>query len=131
MIFVSLFVNCDDNVCDFCVSWVFFPFFYYITNHCYFIIVVSPTVVMFPLQGLYIVHIDVRVLFFPSIAMKVHRPIPDGSCLFYRTAEEILLKVDIAVPPGLQSEFHFIFDSDVQKLILFVGQTSFSVYLNW
>ena len=103
MIFVSLFVNCDDNVCDFCVSWVFFPFFYYITNHCYFIIVVSPTVVMFPLQGLYIVMIDVQVLFFPRIVMKVHRPIPDGLCPFCRTANEILFKVNIVVPPSFHS----------------------------
>ena len=104
---------------------------YCITNHCCFIIVVSPTVEMFPLQGMYIVNIDVRMLFFPSIAMKVHRPIPDGSYPFCRTAEDILLKVNIANPPGLQSEFHLIFDSDVQKLILFFGQASFSVCLNW
>ena len=103
----------------------------YITNHCCSIIVVSPTVAMFPLQDMHIVNIDFRVLFFPNIVMKVHRPIPDGSCPFCRTAEEILLKVNIAVPSGLQSEFHFIFDSDVQKLILFFGQASFSVCLNW
>ena len=35
----------------------------YITNHCCFIIVVYPTVAMFPLQGLYIVNGDVRVFF--------------------------------------------------------------------
>ena len=63
--------------------------------------------------------------------MKVHRPIPDGSCPFCRTAEEILLKMNIEVSPGLQSEFHLIFDSDVQKLFLFFGQASFSVCLNW
>ena len=62
--------------------------------------------------------------------MKVHRPIPDESCPFCRTAEEILFKVNIVVPPGLQSEFNLIFDSDVQKLILFFGQASFSVCLN-
>ena len=49
--------------------------------------------------------------------MKIHRPIPDGSCPFCRTAKEILLKVNIAVPPDLQSELHLIFDSEVQKLI--------------
>ena len=102
-----------------------------ITNHCCFIIVVSPIVAMFPLQGLYIVNIDVRVLFFPSIVMKVHRPIPDRSCPLCNTVEEILLKVNIAVPPGLLCEFHIIFDSDVQKLILFFGQASFSVCLKW
>ena len=102
-----------------------------ITNHCYFIIIVFPTVAIFPLQGLFIVNIDVRVLFFPSITMKVHRPIPNESCPFCRTAEEILLKVNIAVTPSLLSEFYFIFDSDVQKIILFFGQASFSVCLNW
>ena len=63
--------------------------------------------------------------------MKVHHPIPDGSCPFCRTAEEILIKVNIAVPPALQSGFHLIFDSDMQKLILFFGQVSFNVFLNW
>ena len=101
-----------------------------ITNYCCFIIAVSPTVAMFPLQGLYIINIDFRVLFFPSIVMEVHCHIPNGSHPFCRTAEKILLKVNIAVPPGLQSEFHFIFDSDMQKLIFFC-QTSFSVYQNW
>ena len=102
-----------------------------ITNYCCFIIVVSLTDTMFPLQGMYIVKIDVRVLFFPRIVMKVHRPIPDGSFPFCMTAEEMLLKVNIAVLPGLQSEFHLIFDSDVQKLILLFDQSSFSVCLNW
>ena len=93
---------------------------YCITNQCCFIIVVSPTVAMFPLQGLYIVKVDDRVLFFPRIVMKVHRPIPDGLCPFFRSAKEILLKVNIAVPPGLQSELHLIFDSEVQKLFFWV-----------
>ena len=77
------------------------------------------------------VHIDVRMLFFPSIVMNVHLPMLDGSCPFCRTAEEILLKANIAVSPGLESEFHLILDSDVQKLILSFGQVSFSIFLNW
>ena len=104
---------------------------YCITNQCCFIIVVSPTVAMFPLQGLYIVKINVRVLFLPRIVMKVHRFIPGGSCPFCRTAEEILIKMNIVVPPGLQSELHLIFDLDMQKLILFFDQVSFNVCLNW
>ena len=70
-------------------------------------------------------------VFPPSIMMKVYRPIPDESCPFCSTAEEKLPKMNIAVPSSLLSEFHFIFDSDVQKLILFFGQTSFSVCLHW
>ena len=80
-----------------------FLFVYYITNHCCFIIVVSATVAMFPLQGMYIEKDWWRVLFFPRIVMKVHRPIPDGSCPFYRTANKILFKMNIAVPPSLHS----------------------------
>ena len=102
-----------------------------ITNYCCFIIVVSLTDTMFPLQGMYIVKIDVRVLFLPRIVMKVHRLIPGGSCPFCRIAEEILFKMNIVVPPGLQSELHLIFDLDIQKLILFFGQVSFKVCLNW
>ena len=52
----------------------------YITNHFCFIIVVLPTVATFSLQGLYIVNIDVRMLFLPKFVMKVHRLFPDGSC---------------------------------------------------
>ena len=37
-------------------------------------------------------NIDVRVLFYTSIVMKVHRPIPNGSYPFCKTAEDILLK---------------------------------------
>ena len=77
------------------------------------------------------VKIDVWVLFFPSIVMNVHLPMPDGSCPFCRTAEEILLKANIDVPPGLESEFHLIFDLDVQKLILSFDQVSYSVFLDW
>ena len=43
--------------------WCFFLCVCCITNNICFIIVVSPTVAMFPLQGLYIVNIDVQVLF--------------------------------------------------------------------
>ena len=86
---------------------------------------------MFPLQVMYIVNIDVRVLFFSRIVLNVHRTIPDGSCALCRTVEEIVIKVNIAVSSGLQSKFNLIFDSDVQKLILFFGQASFSAYLNW
>ena len=39
----------------------------------------------------------------------------------------MLFKANIAVPPGLESEFHLIFDSEVQKLILLFGHASFSV----
>ena len=77
------------------------------------------------------VKIDVWVLFLPSIVMNVHLPMPDGSCPFCRTAEEILLKANIDVPPGLESEFHLIFDLDVQKLILSFDQVSYSVFLDW
>ena len=59
--------------------------------------------------------------------MNVHLPIPDESYTFCKTAEEILFKANIAVPPGLESEFHLIFDSEVQKLILLFGHASFSV----
>ena len=69
-------------------------------------------------------------VFYPRIVMNVHLPMPDGSCPFCRTAEEMLLKANIDVPPGLESEFHLIFDSEVQKLILFFGQVSFTVCLN-
>ena len=100
-----------------------------ITNHCCFIIVVSPTVSICPLQGLYMAKIVVRELFFPKIVMKVHRPMPERSCPFCRTADETLFKVNIAVPPALQSEFHLISDSEVQKLILCFGHASLSVYL--
>ena len=75
------------------------------------------------------VNIIVRLLFFSKIVMNVHRPIPEGSCPFYRTADEILFKVKIAVPPGLQYEFHLTFDSEVQKSILLFGHASLSVYL--
>ena len=61
--------------------------------------------------------------------MKVHRPMPEGSSPFCRTADETLFKVNITVPPALQSEFHLISDSKVQKLILCFGHTSLSVYL--
>ena len=109
----------------------FFLYVCCITNNICFIIDVSPTVAMFPLQCLFIVNIDVQVLFFPSIVMKVHRIILDGACPFCSTAKEIFLKMNIAVPPGLLSKLHLIFDSDVQNLILFFGQASFSVCLNW
>ena len=56
------------------------------------------------------VNIDVRVLFFPSIVMNVHLHMLDGSCPFCRTTDEILLKANIVVPPGLESEFHLIID---------------------
>ena len=127
--FLSLFIATIMSVIT-ASLWCSFLCVCYITNHFCFIIVVSPTVAMFSLQGLYIVNIDVKVLFLPRIVMKVHHPISDRSCPFCRTTEEILLKMNIVVPPGLQSEFHLIFDSDVQKLNLFFGQASFSVCLN-
>ena len=63
MIVVSLFVDCNDDVCDSCISWAFFPLSLLHYQPLLFIIVLFPTVSIFPLQGLYIVNIDVRVFF--------------------------------------------------------------------
>ena len=73
------------------------------------------------------VKIVVRELCFPKIVENVQRPIiPEGSCPFCRTADDTLS----AVPPGLQSEFHVISDSEVQKLILCFGHVSLRICLN-
>ena len=101
-----------------------------IVNHCYLIIDVSSNVFIYPLQGLYMVKIVVRELFFPKIVKNVQRPIPEGSCPFCRTADEILSKVNIVVSPGLQSQFYVISDSEVQTLILCFGRVSLRVCLN-
>ena len=68
---------------------------------------------------MYIVKIVVRLLCFPKSVMKVYRPISEESCTFFRTADETLFKVNIAVPSSLQSELHLISDSEVQALIYF------------
>ena len=55
--------------------------------------------------------------FYISFIGSIHgeyRPISEGSCPFCRTADEKKIKVNIAVPSGLQSEFHLISDSEVQ-----------------
>ena len=46
------------------------------------------------------------------------------------TADDMLFSVNIAVPPGLLSEFHLMSDSDVQKLSFCLGQVSVRVFLN-
>ena len=76
------------------------------------------------------VKIVVRELCFPKIVKKFQRPIPEGSCPFCSTADETLSKVNIVVPPGLQSKFHVMSDSEVQKLILCFGHVSLRVCLN-
>ena len=75
------------------------------------------------------VQIVVQQLFFPKSVMKIHRPIPEGSCPFCRTADETLSKVNIAVSLGLQSEFYLISDSEVHTLILCFSHASLSVCL--
>ena len=90
--FCFLFIAIMMYVTAACRGWSFL-FVCCIINHCCLIIVVSPTVSIYPLQGLYMVKIVVRELFFPKIVKNFQRP------------DETFTMVNIALPPGLQSEF--------------------------
>ena len=66
------------------------------------------------LHGTYIVMNVVRLLLFSSYVNGLHLPIPIGSSLFAMIDDEIVFTDTVAVLPGLQSEFHAVFVSDVQ-----------------
>ena len=65
------------------------------------------------LHGRYIVMIVVLLLFFVSTDSVLHLPIPAGPSLFEIIDDDRLFTDFIAVPPGLQSEFHAVVVSDV------------------
>ena len=89
-------------------------------NHCSLRTTEFPTFEMTPLQGQYTVRIVVLLLFCRSIFINVHRPIPDLLFLFCNITNDILFKVNVVVPPGLQTLFHCRLDSDVHVVIFFI-----------
>ena len=98
-----------------------------IANHCCFINIVSPTVEIFPLQGLYIVNIDVLVLFVLRMVINFHLPSLDDLFPLWIIEEDILLSDTITVPLRSYSEFESILDSNMHVVTLSLGQCCFIV----
>ena len=72
----------------------------------------------------------VLLLCLPNIDINVHVLISEESCLLFRIANDIAFNATIVVPPGLNIELYWRFDSEVQKLILELCQVLYSICFN-
>ena len=97
-------------------------------NYCCLMTVAPPTDSIGLSRGIYMLNMVFLLLSLPSSVINAHLPRPEGPSPLLIVAEVSLFKDIIVVPPGLQSEFYDMFDSDVHVPILSSGRVSFIIF---